>query len=134
MRNGSLNVIFEREVISHSHKKIFQAWSLLLGIWDHTNLCKEGCFFLHCSLITHTKLISLVVFQLEFHFRFFSFVIFMGFLSLSPVIFWDGCKYLINNSVFLSCLYFYTCSLYLYLYFLNTVFVMMHTGRQFSCF
>ena len=34
-----LKIAFEKEVIFHSNNKILQAWSCLLCIWKHTDLC-----------------------------------------------------------------------------------------------
>ena len=54
VRNGSLwsNLVFEKEVVSHSNIKILQAWSLILGIWKHTNLAIRAFFPPHNSLAT----------------------------------------------------------------------------------
>ena len=47
-KNGSLwsNIVFEKEVTSHSNNKILQARSLLLGIWKHITLCNKCVFLL----------------------------------------------------------------------------------------
>ena len=43
------NIVFEKEIISHSNLKRLQAWSLYKAIWKHTNLCNKGVFS-HYSL------------------------------------------------------------------------------------
>ena len=54
MRNSSLwsNVVFEKRVIFHLNNKRLQAWSLFVGIWNHTSLCNKGVFFFHYYLAT----------------------------------------------------------------------------------
>ena len=46
VQKGSLwsNIVFEKEVISHSTIKRLKAWSPLLEIWKLTNLCNKSVF------------------------------------------------------------------------------------------
>ena len=54
------NIVFEKQVISHSNIRRLQAWSLLFCIWKHTNLCKNVFFFFfHYSLATITKWVKM---------------------------------------------------------------------------
>ena len=56
---STCNVVFEKEVIFLSNIKILKAWSLLLCILKHTNLCNKGVFLSLFSCNLNVNLVKI---------------------------------------------------------------------------